>query len=67
MDLVRKCLLEALRAIASARPRIGFKTAFAFMARYVPRCAKDKELAKAFEASNDAMVDDNSKRGRKSG
>jgi hypothetical protein len=66
MDLVRKCLLEALRAIASARPRIDFKTAFAFMARYIPRCSKDKELAKAFEAANDAMVDD-SKRGRKSG
>jgi hypothetical protein len=67
MDGIRKCLLEALKAIASARPRIDFKIAFEFMMRYVPRCAKDKELARAFEAANDAMTDDKQKKRGSSG
>ena len=63
MDAVRKCLLQALQAIARARPRVDFKTGFLFLMRYLPRCAgRDKELAQAFEAANAAMVDATEKR-----
>lgn len=62
MDIVRKCLLGALKAIARAAPPVNFKTAFLFLMKYVPRCARDKELGQAFQAANDAMVEGGKKR-----
>lgn len=53
----RKRLIEALKAIAKARPRIDFRTAFVFLRRYVPGTGprRDKELDRAFRQANDAL------------
>jgi hypothetical protein len=64
MNTVRECLLQALKAIARAVPPISFKVGFEFLMRYVPQCAKDKELRKEFEAANDAMIGEKQPKGR---
>ena len=62
MDSIRDCLLQALRAIARAVPPVSFRTGFEFLVRFVPRCAKDKEVGTAFVAANDAMIKAEKKR-----
>ena len=53
MTGTRNRLLEALRAIARAKPAITFATAFRFLARYVP--GKDRELTRAFDKAEESM------------
>ena len=62
MDSIRDCLLQALKAIARAVPPVSFRTGFEFLVRFVPRCAKDKEVGVAFEAANDSMIKAEKKR-----
>jgi hypothetical protein len=55
----RTRLLDALRALANSNARLSFRTAFLFLAKYVPGLGarRDKELAKAFDEAAKNLTD----------
>jgi hypothetical protein len=62
----RNRLLDALKAITRARPKISFRTAFLFLARFVPGIGprRDKELAQAFRDAAKALDAKQPQRGK---
>ena len=50
-------LIDALEAIANAKPAISYETAFQFLMRYVPGSngVHDADLEKAFEKADAAI------------
>ena len=53
----RTRLIEALKALKKARPKVSFRTAFLFLSRFVPGIGprRDKELAQAFREAAKAL------------